>query len=76
MLNNNQPQNNIQMLLDLYKKGGNPQNALMSIIMSGNPQMQPIIQSMQQGMNPKDIFYNLCQERGIDPNTIINQLKK
>lgn len=65
---------NIKMLMDLYKSGLDPK-AMINILGMNNPQMQPVIQMLQQGNNPKEIFYNLCQQRGIDPNTIINQLK-
>lgn len=66
--------NNIKMLMDLYKSGMDPK-AMISILGMNNPQMQPVIQMLQQGKDPKELFYNLCQQQGIDPNTIINQLK-
>ena len=30
---------------------------------------------MVRGKNPKDVFYAECQRRGVDPNTILNQMK-
>ena len=43
---------------------------------ANNPQMQQVVQLINQngGLgNAQNIFYNLCQQRGKDPNTILNQ---
>lgn len=42
---------------------------------ANNPQMQQVMQYIQQnGGNAKQAFYNLAQQRGIDPQIILNQL--
>lgn len=33
------------------------------------------IKNMCNGRNPKDVFYALCQQRGVDPELILKQLK-
>lgn len=38
-----------------------------------NPQMQMIMQ-LCKGRNPKDVFFEECQKRGVDPQRILNQL--
>lgn len=41
-----------------------------------NPQMSQVMQVIQQnGGNAKQAFYNMCQQRGIDPNVILGQLQ-
>ena len=42
---------------------------------STNPQMQQVMQIIQQnGGNAKQAFYNMAQQRGVDPNVILQQL--
>lgn len=46
----------------------NPINAIQSM-----PNGQAVL-DMVQGKDPKQVFYDECARRGIDPNLIINQL--
>ena len=48
----------------------NPQQMLNQMAQN-NPQ----IKSLLQYNNPKDAFYGLAKEKGIDPDTILNMLK-
>ena len=42
---------------------------------ANNPQMQQVMQVIQQnGGNAKQAFYNMAQQRGVDPNMILQQL--
>ena len=50
---------------------------------NGNPmalaQQNPMIgqvMNMCKGQNPEQMFYAMCQKQGIDPNAIINELRK
>ena len=53
----------------------NPQAAIMQMAQN-NPQMKQAIEYVNaNGGNPKDAFYKLAQERGIDPDAILNSLK-
>lgn len=46
-------------------------------IMAGNNNpMLTNIMSMCQGKNPKDLFYSECQRRGVEPNDILQMLRK
>lgn len=41
-----------------------------------NPRIQQIMNLIKQsGMSPKDLFYAKAKEMGVDPNSILNQLK-
>ena len=40
------------------------------------PEMQQILGLVnQQGGNAKDLFYKLAEQKGVDPNQILNMLK-
>ena len=42
---------------------------------ANNPQMQQVMQVIQQnGGNAQQAFYNLAQQKGVDPNVILQQL--
>ena len=52
----------------------NPQAAIGQMAQN-NPQMQQVIQYVQQnGGDAKAAFYNLARQKGVDPNTIIQQV--
>lgn len=41
-----------------------------------NPQMQQVMQVIQQnGGDAKAAFYNMAQQRGVDPNEVLKQLQ-
>lgn len=49
--------------------------ALQQLVQS-NPNMKQAIDYVNaNGGNPKDAFYKLAQERGINPDSILNSLK-
>lgn len=59
----------------LYKlvQGSSNPNATIQSLISQNPQMQQII---GKNNNLQQVFYNLANQRGIDPNVFINELLK
>ena len=68
--------NNNNMFRDLYqaiKQTNNPYDMFMRLA-GQNPQMQPIIRAMQGGMNPQEIFNNMCRQRGINPQQFIKNI--
>lgn len=78
LLNHNIPvqNNNIQQIKGMYnmlQQAQNPQ-ALLQQMAAQNPQFAQVLQ-MCSSRNPQDLFYMLCKQRGIDPNTVLNQLK-
>ena len=40
-----------------------------------NPMLNQVMQ-MCKGQNPEQLFYSMCRQRGVDPNMIINELRK
>ena len=53
----------------------NPQMAINQMAQN-NPQMKQAIDYVNaNGGNAKDAFYKLAQEKGVDPNSILNQLR-
>lgn len=63
----------IKNMMSQMRMVQNPQMAFQQMAQQ-NPQMQQILQ-MCQGQNPKDLFYSLCKQRGIDPEQFLNMLK-
>ena len=63
----------IKNMMQMINGAQNPQAAL-NMLMQKNPQMAQVMQLIQ-GRNPQEVFYAMCKERGVDPNTILNQLK-
>lgn len=60
-------------ILDMYKNykiANNPNEYLQSLINNN-----PIISRIANEGNCKDIFFNLCKERGINPQDIIDQFR-
>ena len=51
----------------------NPQQAIMQMAQQ-DPQLNAVMQ-MIGGRNPRDVFYEQCQQHGVDPDMIINALK-
>lgn len=72
--------NNMQMLMNIMKSGGNPQVMLMDMMKSqsqNNPILNNVMQMMQSGNSQgiETVARNLCKERGVDPNQMMNQIK-
>ena len=73
----NQPaQNNvIQKIIQMAKSGDNPQQLLNSLA-GQNPQLNQVMQLVNSGkMTPKQIFMNMANQQGVNPNDIISMLK-
>lgn len=66
---------NIMNLFQMISSGGNP-NQLFQSFVSQNPKAAPAMQ-MIQDKSPdqlKNVFFNLCNARGIDPNMLTKQM--
>lgn len=71
------PNNSIQTIKNMMNNFNfqNPQQAIQQLA-SQNPQIQQILQMQQQsGMSFENLFKSMCQQQGVDPNSIINQLR-
>lgn len=72
MVQNLQP---IKNMMNMLRSAGNPQMMLQQM-MSQNPQMQQAIQYVNQnGGNAKQAFYKLAEQKGVNPDEILNMLK-
>lgn len=66
---------NIKQMINLIKGKNNP-NQMLQMLAQQNPQVSQIMNMLNGShMSPKQLFMQAAQQRGIDPNTIINQLK-
>ena len=72
-LNKNQlSQNN---MINMLKNIKNPQQLIMNMANS-NPQVASVLKEVQaNGGNAKDLFYRKAKEMGVDPNSILNNLR-
>ena len=65
----------VKQIMDMVKGNGNPMAAIQSLV-GNNPKFQQVTNLVQQyGNDPKRAFYALCEQKGIDPNQILNALK-
>lgn len=65
--------NYIKDIYNAMRQSRDPMQMFMRLA-GNNPQMQPIIQAMQNGMNPQQIFNNMCQQRGINPQQFLKSI--
>lgn len=67
--------NQVKQMMGALKSSRNPQQLLINM-MGNNPQFKQMLQMIRQsGMSPKDLFYQMAQQKGVDPEQLINQLK-
>ena len=69
-------QNNpIFNLFQTVKSAQNP-NAMMQQMSQNNPQLQQTLNFINQnGGNAKELFYKMAQQKGVNPDSILNMLK-
>ena len=62
-------------MANLLKNANNP-NAVLQQLVQTNPQVQQAMNYINQnGGDPKAAFYKLAQEKGVDPNLVLNSLR-
>lgn len=72
-VNNNLSQ--IKNMMNMIRSAGNPQLMLQQMAQN-NPQLRQVMNLINQsGGDPKAAFYKLAQEKGIDPQQILDMLK-
>ena len=64
---------NIKNVYKAMSQSQNPYEMFLKLA-GNNPQLQPIVQAMQNGGNPQQIFNQICQQRGINPNEFIKSI--
>lgn len=62
-------------MVNMFKNAKNPQMLIQNMMMQ-NPQMKQVMDFINQnGGDAKSAFYKLADQRGVDPNEILNMLK-
>lgn len=62
-------------MINQIRNSPNPNTAMQNLI-STNPQVKSVMDYISQnGGDARSAFYNLAAQKGVDPNTILNQLK-
>jgi len=61
--------------MNMAKSAQNPQAFLQSIAQN-NPQMKQVMSIVEQsGGDPKDAFYKMAEEKGVDPEQVLSMLR-
>lgn len=63
----------IKQAMKMVQFAQNPQMAMQQAIQQ-NPELATVLQ-LCNGRNPEQVFYEMCKQKGVDPNTILNQLR-
>lgn len=64
----------IKNMMHMVQMSNNPQAAMQTLI-AQNPGLKNIIQAVSgKGMSMQQVFYALAQQRGVDPQVILNEL--
>lgn len=75
MMNFSLAKNPIMQMFKMVMGANNKTNTLQSLAQS-NPQMQETLSFINQnGGNAEQLYYNMCKQKNVDPNIIINQLR-
>lgn len=71
--NNLSPTNNIMSVIGMLKSAGNPAAMLQNMAQS-DPAIKKAM-DMCKGKNPQQVFIEQCQYQGINPQSVIGNLK-
>lgn len=67
---------NIKKLMNTVKGVQNPQQILANMAQN-NPQMRNVMSLVQNsGLSPKDLFYKMAKEQGVNPEEILRALQQ
>ena len=66
--------NYLRQLYQTISSSKNPTDLFIQMAQN-NPQFKPIIDALNKGTNPQQLFEQMCKERGINPNDFIKQLQ-
>lgn len=58
----------------MHMANGNP-TAMLQQIGQNNPMVNQVLQ-MYKGQNLQNVFMNECKRMGVDPNAILNELRR
>lgn len=67
--------NNLIQTFKALQSANNPEQFMQNLIQT-NPQVKQVIQMVQNSnMSPKDLFYAMAKQKGINPEQILQQLR-
>ena len=72
---NNVQNTNLNELYNVLLTSKNPMQAFNNIA-KNNPRMAPILNMLNNGISPQQIFMSMCQQRGINPQDFLNKMAK
>lgn len=61
---------NFSNIANMLKGAKDPKSILEKMAYS-NPQANAIMNMIKKGNNPRDMFYNLCKQKGVNPDDVI-----
>ena len=72
---NNNSNGGLQQMINMVSHSNNPMQ-LMQTMAQSNPQLQSILNLIQTSQkSPKDLFFEMAQQRGVDPQQILQILQ-
>lgn len=75
MAQNQSLPNNLKQLINVFRNSSNPQQLIANMVRQ-NPQVKQMMQTIQNsGKSPKDLFYQMAPQYGINPDEFVKQLK-
>lgn len=63
----------LKNMMNILNSAQNP-DAALQMLASKNPMFAQVM-NLVSGQNPKDVFYKLCEQKGVNPDYILNNLK-
>ena len=68
-----QQYSNFRNMYQAMVNSKNPMQLLNNLALQ-NPNMKPIVDMLNKGANPQQLFTSLCQQRGINPQEFLKQI--
>lgn len=60
-------------LYQVMSKCNDPKQ-MFEFLAKTNPKYQPIVDMLNNGMSPEQMFYSLCQQRGVNPQEFLKNI--
>lgn len=67
------PFNPMSNIYQSMMNASNPMQLFSQLAMQ-NPRLQPILNALNGGANPQQLFYSMCQQRGVDPQAFLKSI--
>ena len=72
---NNNSNGGLQQMINMVSRSNNPMQ-LMQTMAQSNPQLQSILNLIQTSQkSPKDLFFEMAQQKGVNPQQILQMLQ-